>query len=102
VVRSWVVHVQPCHGPAVACQVAPALDREGRLIGMRWLLRDLTTQQHTQETIERRVRDLTRQLAHANGVIRAMQDQTELRMRELHHRMKNYLQVVSSLLDWHG
>jgi two-component sensor histidine kinase len=48
------------------------------------------------------VRDLTRQLAHANGVIRAMQDQTELRMRELHHRMKNYLQVVSSLLDWHG
>ena len=51
-VRSWVIHVQPCHGPAVACQVAPALDREGRLIGMRWLLRDLTAHQHTQEIIE--------------------------------------------------
>src|SRR5262245_21381824 len=103
-VREWPIRVQPCDCPAVTvtCQVAPALDTDGRLIGLRWLLRVLTAPQHTQETLEQRVRVLTLQLAQANSAMQAMQDQTELRMRELHHRMKNYLQVVSSLLNWQG
>jgi PAS domain S-box-containing protein len=76
-VREWVVRVQPPHQPAVpvACHVAPARDVEGRPTGLRWLLRDLTAQRQAQETFEQRV-------------------------RELHHRMKNHLQSVSSLLGW--
>jgi PAS domain S-box-containing protein len=92
-VREWPVRVQPRHAPPVpvVCRAAPALDTAGRLIGLRWLLHDLTARQEIQETIEQRVRDLTRQLAHTHDAIRALQDQTELRMREVHHRMKNHL-----------
>jgi two-component sensor histidine kinase len=103
-VREWIIRVQPRHGPAVtvACRVAPALDTEGRLIGLQWLLRDFTAQQHTQETLDQRVRDLTLQLEHAKRALQAVQNRTELLVWELHYRMKNDLQVVSSLLDWQG
>jgi PAS domain S-box-containing protein len=102
--REWIIRVQPRHGPAVtvACRVAPALDTEGRLVGLRWLLRDATAQPHTRQTLEQRVRELTRQLAHAQSALQAMQNRTERRVRGLRHRMKNDLQVVSSLLDWQG
>jgi PAS domain S-box-containing protein len=100
-VREWVIRVQPRHQPPVPviCHVAPALDTEGALIGLRWLLRDLKTQSQVQETIEPRGLDRTAELAHANAVLQAKLDRAELHMRELHHRMKNNLQVVSSLLD---
>jgi two-component sensor histidine kinase len=48
------------------------------------------------------VRELTVKLAHANNAIEAVQDRAGLRVRELHYRMKNNLQAVSSLLDWQG
>lgn len=96
-VREWVIRVQPRHQPPVSviCHVAPALDVEGRLIGLRWLLRDLKAQQQAQETLEQRVRELTQALA-------ATREQAALRERELHHRVKNHLQVISSLLAWQG
>ena len=94
-VREWVIRVQPRHRPAVpvACHVTPARDIQGRLTGLRWLLRDLTAEQQAQETFEQRVRELT-------TALQAMRDQAELRGRELHHCMKKHLQIVSSLLDW--
>jgi PAS domain S-box-containing protein len=100
-VREWVIRVQPPHHPPVqvACHVSPARDAQGRLIGFRWLLRDLTAQQQVQEILEQRVRELTTELAHVNGALQATRGQAELRGRELHHRMKNHLQVVSSMLD---
>lgn len=90
-VREWVIRMQPPHHPAVpvACHVAPARDAEGRLVGLRWLLRDLKDPPPAPETVGPRVRELTPELEPA-----------ELRLRELHHRMKNNLQIVSSLLDW--
>src|SRR5262245_45973976 len=50
-VREWVVGVQPLHRPevTVVCQVAHALDADGQLIGLRWLLRDLQAQRQAQE-----------------------------------------------------
>jgi PAS domain S-box-containing protein len=103
-VREWVLRVQPPHQPAVqvACHVAPARDREGRLIGLRWLLRDLKAQQQAQETLEQQVRDLAMKLVHANRALQALQDRTELRERELHHRVRNHLQIAASLLDGHS
>jgi two-component sensor histidine kinase len=56
----------------------------------------------TQVTLEQRVRELTAELAHAHTALQALRDQAELRGRALHHRVKNDLQVVVSLLDWHG
>jgi PAS domain S-box-containing protein len=89
-VREWVLRVQPRHRSAVpvVCQVSPARDVQGQLTGFRWLLRDLTPRQQAQEVLERRVRELKATLAHAT-----------LRERALHHRMKNDLQVVTSLLN---
>jgi PAS domain S-box-containing protein len=103
-VCEWVLRVQPPHQPAVqvACHVAPARDREGRLIGLRWLLRDLKTQQQAQETLEQQVRDMAMKLVHANRALQALQDRTELRERELHHRVRNHLQIAASLLDGHS
>jgi PAS domain S-box-containing protein len=103
-VREWVVRMQPAGLPVVqvACHVAPARDVGGQFFGLRWLLRQLTAQQQEQETIEQQVRELTVKLAHANNAMEAVQDRTELRVRELHYRMKNNLQAVSSLLDWQG
>jgi two-component sensor histidine kinase len=61
-----------------------------------------TALQQTQVTLEQRVRELTAELAHAHTALQALRDQVELRGRALHHRVKNDLQVVVSLLDWHG
>ena len=90
-IREWVMRVQPLHQPpvAVACHVAPARDVDEALVGLRWVLRDLTAQLQTQETLAQHVRELTAKLGQAN-----------LHLREMHHRMNNNLQVVSSLLGW--
>jgi PAS domain S-box-containing protein len=101
-VREWVIRVQPRHRAAVpmVCQVAPARNVAGQLIGFRWLLRDLTASHQVQETLEQRVRELTAALTHAQETLQAMRDEAEVHKREFNHRMKNHLQVVASLLNW--
>jgi two-component system, sensor histidine kinase PdtaS len=96
-VREWVIRVQPrrCPSVPVVCQVRPARSVDGQLSGFRWLLRDVSAQQQAQEILEQRVRELTYALT-------ATREQAALRGREQHHRLKNHLQVASSLLDWQG
>jgi PAS domain S-box-containing protein len=100
-VREWKIRIQPRHKPAfpAVCRVAPARDVDGQLIGLRWLLRDITTWQQAQETLEQRIRERTAELAHANTALQAALDRAERLLQELHHRVKNNLQVVASLLD---
>lgn len=100
-VREWVVGVQPRHRPTVTvvCHVAPALDGAGALIGLRWLLRDLKPPPPQEATVEPQGRDLTAALAQANRALQATQERTELHRRELHHRVRNHLQIAASLLN---
>jgi PAS domain S-box-containing protein len=90
-VREWVIRVQPRHQPPVpvVCHVVPALDADGQLIGLRWLLRDLKAPPQLQATLEQHVRELMAKL-----------DQAELRGRALHHRTTIDLLLVATMLDW--
>ena len=86
----------------MVCQVAPALGDGGALIGLRWLIRDLKALRQACEPLERQVSDLRMELTQAQGVLESLRKQVALRERELHHRVRNHLQIVASLLNGTG
>jgi len=50
-------------------------------------------------TLEQRVRDRTQELEHATETIRASLDEKVILLREVHHRVKNNLQIIISLTN---
>lgn len=58
--QSWEVHLQPRIGPAIAVTmaVAAAHDAEGRLVGFRWLLRDISERKRAEDALRRRADEL--------------------------------------------
>jgi PAS domain S-box-containing protein len=103
-VRHWGVRVQPRSRPAfpASVSVAPVRDPHGQMIGLRWLVRDITAWQQVQEALEHQVRERTAELAQANAALQAALDRAEMLSKELHHRVKNNLQVMANLLNLHS
>jgi PAS domain S-box-containing protein len=99
-VHEWGVRIQPRHKPAfpASVNVAPARDAYGQVIGLRWLLRDITLWQHVHGAIEQQVQTRTADLTAANAALQAGLGQAEMLYKELHHRVKNTLQVFANLL----
>jgi PAS domain S-box-containing protein len=65
----------------VSVTISPLRDRTGAVVGACKLARDITLQKHQREVIEQ-----------------ALEEKTAL-LHEVHHRVKNNLQIVSSLLS---
>ena len=103
-VRQWGVCIQPRSKPAfpVSVSVAPVRDPQGQVIGLRWLLRDVTAWRQAQEALEHQLRERTAELAQANVALQAALDRAEMLSKELHHRAKNNLQVIANLLNLHS
>ena len=84
-------------------------DESGRLTGYIRVARDMTMQKRQAESLELTAIDLegriverTRQLEETVVALRAKNEEKEVLLREVYHRVKNNLQVVQSLLKMRG
>lgn len=77
------ISIYPIHKPAivVGATVGVARNGDGRKVGLRWLLRDITERKAVEDRLQASVQE------------------KELLLREVYHRVKNNLQVISSLLS---
>jgi PAS domain S-box-containing protein len=121
-VREWEVWLQPRNRPAfpAALSCTASRDIQGTVVRLRWLLRDISERKQAEEAIRKANEELERQVEERTLALKALNEQLrddlakraaieeqlraslkekEVLIREVNHRVKNNMQVITSLLN---